>query len=120
MHVHQLVREHMAPVSIMGGKQTSKGIVMLLSWETFGPGIHIDVTVSRTTNLQTKYNSMLTVFHNFSVLLQDNVPWHTAEIVQELFEEQVKDLTWPLKSSTLNLIKNLWGMQDKQFQSLEV
>ncbi|KAF7640777.1 hypothetical protein LDENG_00015010, partial [Lucifuga dentata] len=48
---------------------------------------------------------------------------HTAEIVQEWFEEHDKEfkvLTWPPNSPDLNPIEHLWDVMEKQVRSMEV
>ena len=52
--VRHLPGEHMAPGCTMGRRQASGGSVMLWAmfcWETLGPAIHVDVTLTRTTYL---------------------------------------------------------------------
>ncbi len=52
--VCRLPREEMAPGCTMGRKQAGKGSLMLwvmCCWETLGVGIHMDVTLTRTTYL---------------------------------------------------------------------
>jgi len=46
--------EHMAPGCTIGRRQAGGGSVMLWAmfcWETMGPAIHVDVTLTRTTYL---------------------------------------------------------------------
>ncbi len=53
VRVHRLPGEHMAPGSTTGRRQAGGGSVMLyamLCWETLGPAIHVDVTLTQTTN----------------------------------------------------------------------
>ncbi|MCI4385481.1 hypothetical protein PGIGA_G00050990 [Pangasianodon gigas] len=50
--VHRLPGEEMAPGCTMGRRQAGGGSVMLYAmfcWETSGPGLHVDVTLTRTT-----------------------------------------------------------------------
>ncbi|KAK3562667.1 hypothetical protein QTP86_004084 [Hemibagrus guttatus] len=52
VHVHRLLGEHMAPGCTMRRRQAGGGSVMLWAmfcWETLGPAIHVDVTLTRTT-----------------------------------------------------------------------
>jgi len=52
--VRRLPGEHMAPGCTMGRRQAGGGSVMLWAmfcWETLGPAIHVDVTLTRTTYL---------------------------------------------------------------------
>ncbi|MCJ8743381.1 hypothetical protein PDJAM_G00093370 [Pangasius djambal] len=120
----------MAPGCTMGRRQAGGGSVMLWAtfcWETLRPGIHVDVTLTRPTYLNTVADQvhlfMATVFPNGSGLFQqDNAPCLTAKIVQEWFEEHDKEfkvLTWPPNSPDLNPIEHLWDVMDKQGQSME-
>ena len=46
-----LLGEHMAPRCTMGRRQAGRGSVMLWAtfcWETLGPAIHVDVTLTLT------------------------------------------------------------------------
>jgi len=57
-------------------------------WETLGPAIHVDVTLTRTTYLTIVADQvhpfMETAFPNGSGLFQqDNAACHTAKMVQE-------------------------------------
>ena len=50
---------------------------------------------------------------------QDNVPCHTAHIVQERFEEHEEEsevLSWPPNSPQLNPIEHLWDVQEQRVQ----
>ena len=52
--VHDLPKEHMAAGCTVGRRQASGGSVMLWAmfcWETLGPAIHVDVTLTCTTYL---------------------------------------------------------------------
>ena len=52
VHERHIPWEEMAPGCTMGRRQASGGSVMLWAmfcWETLGPGIHVDVTLTRTT-----------------------------------------------------------------------
>ncbi len=51
---------------------------------------------------------------------QDNAPCHTAETVQEWFDEheEFKVLTWPLNSPDLNPIEHLWDVLGKHARSM--
>ncbi|MCI4382560.1 hypothetical protein PGIGA_G00016250 [Pangasianodon gigas] len=119
--------EDRAPGCTMGRRQAGSGSVMLWAmfcWETLSQGIHVDVTLTRTTYLNIIADPfMATVFPNGSSLFQqDNVPCHTAKIVQEWFEERDKEfkvLIWPPNSPDLNLIKHLWDVLDKQVRSMK-
>ncbi len=99
----------------MGIRQASGDSVMLLAlfcWETLGPGIHVDVTLTHTTyHLKIVADHihpfMAIVFPDGSGLFQtDNVPRHTAKIVQE---QEFKALLWPPNSPDLNLIMGCAG-----------
>ena len=94
----------------------------MFCWETLGPGIHVDVTLTCTANLNIVgaqvHPFMATVFPDGSGLFQqDNAPCHSAKIVQEWFEEHDKEfkvLPWPPNSPDLNLIEYLWEHLEKQ------
>ncbi|MCJ8740377.1 hypothetical protein PDJAM_G00058260 [Pangasius djambal] len=78
--------------------------------ETSGPGIHVDVTLTHTTYLNTVadqvHSFMATLSSNGSGLFQqDSAPCHTAKIIQEWFEEHDKE--------------HLWDVLDKQVGSVE-
>ena len=54
VRVRLLPGEEMAPGCTMGRRQAGGGSVMLWTmfcWDTLGPGIHVDVTLTRTTYL---------------------------------------------------------------------
>ena len=54
--VHHLPGKEMAPGCIMGRRQAGRGSIMLwviFCWETLDPGIHVDVTLTHTTYLNT-------------------------------------------------------------------
>lgn len=64
----------------------------MLCWETLGPAIHVDVTLTHTTFLSIVADHvhpfMETVLPDGSGLFQqDNAPCHKAGMVQEWFEE---------------------------------
>ena len=130
VRVRCLPGEEMAPGCTMGRRQAGGGSVMLWAmfcWETLGPGIHVDVTLTRTTYLNIVADQvhpfMATVFPDGSGLFQqDNAPCHTAKIVQEWFEEHDKEfkvLTWPPNSPDLNPIEHLWDVLEQQVRSME-
>ena len=85
-------------------------------WDTLGPDIHLDVTLTRTTCLNIAADHIHPfkdmVFHDGShIFQQDNVSCHKAKIVQEWFEEhQFKVLTSP----DLHPTEHLWDVLDKQ------
>ncbi|XP_053480566.1 intraflagellar transport protein 122 homolog isoform X3 [Ictalurus furcatus] len=108
----------------------SWGSVMLWAMfclESLGPGIYVDVTLTRTTYQNIAADQvhpfMATVFPNSSGLFQlDNALCYTAYIVQEWFEEhdqRFKVLILPPNSQDLNLIEHLWGVLDKQLTGLK-
>lgn len=71
-------------------RQAGGGSVML--WAILYPGIRVDVTLTLTTFLRIVADHvhpfMATVFPDVSGLFQqDNMPCHTAQIVQKWFEE---------------------------------
>ncbi|KAK3566489.1 hypothetical protein QTP86_034054 [Hemibagrus guttatus] len=80
----------------------------MFCWETLGPAIHVDVTLTHTTCLSIVadhvHPSMETVFPDGCGLFQqDNAPCHKAKMVQEWFDEhnKFKVLTWPPNSPEL-------------------
>ena len=85
--VHHLPGEHMAPGCTMGRRQAGGGSVMLWAmfcWETLGPAIHVDVTLTRTTYLSIVADHvhpfMETVFPDGCGLFQqDNAPCHKTK-----------------------------------------
>ena len=116
---------YMAPGCTMGRSQAGGGSVMLWAmfcWETLGPAIHVDVTLTRTTYLSIVadhvHSFIETVFPGGCGLFQqDNAPCHKAKMVQEWFEEhnnKFEVLTWPPNSPDLNPIEHLWDVLDKQ------
>ncbi|XP_053084513.1 endoplasmic reticulum protein SC65 isoform X3 [Pangasianodon hypophthalmus] len=84
----------------------------LESWHSCG--CYFDTDHLPKHCLDQVHSFMATVFPNGNCLFQqDNVPSHTAKIVQEWFEEHDKEfkvLTWPPNSPDLNLIKHLWDV----------
>ncbi|KAK3519048.1 hypothetical protein QTP70_016372 [Hemibagrus guttatus] len=87
--------EHMAPGCTMGRRRAGGGSVMLWAmfcWETLGPAVHVDVTLTRSTYLSIVadhvHSFMETLFPDGCVLYQqDNAPCHKAEMVQEWFDD---------------------------------
>lgn len=57
---------------------------------------------------------MAALYPNHIVLIhQDNAPYYTANIVQELFDQHVKEFkvsTWPPNFLNLNLVEDLWDV----------
>ena len=130
VRVRLLPGEHMAPGCTMGRRQAGGGSVMLWAmfcWETLGPAIHVDVTLTRITYLSIVADHvhpfMETVFTSGCGLFQqDNAPCHKAKMVQEWFEEHNNEfevLTWPPNSPDLNPIEHLWDVLNKQVRSKE-
>jgi len=128
VRVHRLPGEHMAPGCTLGRRQAGEGSVMLWAmfcWETLGPVIHVDVSLTHTTYLSIVADHvhpfMETVFPGGCVLFQqDNAPYCKAKMVQECFEEhsEFEVLTWPPNSPDLNPIKHLWDVLNKQIRSM--
>ncbi|KAK3530443.1 hypothetical protein QTP86_024354 [Hemibagrus guttatus] len=83
-HLHG---EQMAPGCIMGRRQAGGGSVMLWAmscWETLGPAIHVDVTLTHTTYLSVVADHvqpfMETVFpDDCSLFQQDSALCHKAK-----------------------------------------
>ena len=82
----------------------------MFCWEALGLGIHVDVNLTRATNLNIIADKvhpfMAMVFPNGSGLFQkDKASCHTAQIVREWFEKHVetfKVLPWHPNSPDLN------------------
>ena len=99
----------------------------MFCWETLGPGVHVDVTLTRASYLNVVADHvhpfMATLFPDRSGLFQqDNVPCHTSKILQEWFEEhddEFKVLPYPPNSADLNPVHHLWGVLEKQVGSVE-
>ncbi|KAK3560338.1 hypothetical protein QTP86_006422 [Hemibagrus guttatus] len=130
VHVRLLPGEHMAPGCTMGRRRAGGGSVLLWAmfcWETLGPAVHVDVTLTRSTYLSIVADHvhpfMETLFPDGCVLFQqDNAPCHKAEMVQEWFDDhnnQFEVLTPPPNSPDLNPIQHLWDVLDKQVRSME-
>ncbi|KAF2905672.1 hypothetical protein ILUMI_00501 [Ignelater luminosus] len=56
-------------------------------------------------------NSKWAIYPEDFIVVQDNSSIHTAQIVQEWFEEdsEVELLRWPAKSADLNPIETMWA-----------
>ncbi|KAK3525669.1 hypothetical protein QTP70_004315 [Hemibagrus guttatus] len=130
VRVRRLPEEHMAPGCTMGRRQACGGSAMLWAmfcWETLGPAIHVEVTLTRITYLSIVavhvHTLMETVFPDGCGLFQqDNAQCHKAKMVQEWFDKQNNQfevLTWPPNSPDLNPIQHLWDVLDKQVRSME-
>ena len=97
----------------------------MFCWETLGPAIHVDVSLTRVTYLNIVADQvhpfMAMVFPDGSGLFQqDNAPCHTAHIVRECFEEHYEVFTvlpWLPNAPDLNLIEHLWDVLDRQVRS---
>ena len=87
----------------------------MLWWETLGPAIHVDVTLTHTAYLSIVADHvhpfMEKVFPDgYGLIQQDNAPFHKAKMVQEWFEEhnnKFELLNWPPNFPDLNPIKHL-------------
>ncbi|KAK3524459.1 hypothetical protein QTP70_029308, partial [Hemibagrus guttatus] len=85
----------MAPGCTMGRRQAGGGSVMLWAmfcWETLGPAIHVDVTLTSTTYLSIVADHvhpfMETMLSDGCGLFQQDIaPCHKAKMVQEWFDE---------------------------------
>lgn len=92
----------------------------MLCWDTFGPAVHENVTFTHITYLNIVADKlhpfMIPLFTDGSSLFQQEiVPCHTANMVQEWFEEyKFKLFTWLPNFPDLNKIKHLWDMLQKQ------
>ncbi|KAK3518727.1 hypothetical protein QTP70_009665 [Hemibagrus guttatus] len=130
VRVHRLPVAEMAPRCTLESSQADGGSVMIWTmfcWESLGPGIHVDVTLTPTTYLdiiaEHVHPFMKMVFPDGSGFFQqDNAPCHTAKMVQEWFEDHDKEfkvLTWPPNSPDLNPIEHLWDALDTQVRSMK-
>ncbi|KAK3562392.1 hypothetical protein QTP86_033531, partial [Hemibagrus guttatus] len=110
--------------------QADGGSVMvwaMFCWETLGPAIHVDATLTCTTYLSIVADHvhpfMETAFPDgFGLFQQDNAPCHKTKMFQEWFDEHNNEfemLTWPPNFPYLNPIEHLWDVLDKQVQSME-
>ncbi|KAK3525149.1 hypothetical protein QTP86_019533, partial [Hemibagrus guttatus] len=132
VRVRLLPGKHMVPGCTMGRRRAGRGSVMLWAmfcWEILGPAVHVDVTVTRSTDLSIAADHvhlfMETLFPDGCGLFQqDNVACHKSKLVQEWFDDhnnQFEVLTWrPLASPNLNPIHHLWGVLDKQVLSKDL
>lgn len=64
----------------------------MFCWETLGLGIHVDVTSKCTTHVKivsddVNYSIAVGFPEDNGLFQQDDAPCHTANIVQDLFEE---------------------------------
>uniref|UniRef100_A0A8C4NKQ7 Tc1-like transposase DDE domain-containing protein n=1 Tax=Eptatretus burgeri TaxID=7764 RepID=A0A8C4NKQ7_EPTBU len=132
-HVHErhLPGEVMAQGCTVERRQAGGGSVMLWAmfcWKTLGLPIHVDVNLTRVTNLtivaEQVYPFMAMVFPDGSgPFQQENAPCHTAHIVREWFEEHDEVFTvlpWPPNPPDLNPIEILWDVLDRQVRSTAV
>uniref|UniRef100_A0A3Q3JTD4 Transposase Tc1-like domain-containing protein n=1 Tax=Monopterus albus TaxID=43700 RepID=A0A3Q3JTD4_MONAL len=130
VHVRRLPEEELTPGSTTGRWQARGDSVMIWAmfcWETLGPVIHVDITLTRTTYLNIVADQvhpfMAKVFPDGSGFFQqDDAPCYTAKSVQEWFEEhdsEFKVLTWPPNSPDLNPVEHLWDVLEKQIQDME-
>ena len=127
VHLRCIPGEHMGPGCTMGRGQTSSGSAMLWAmfcWETSGPAIHVDVTLTCTTWLSIVADHvhpfMEAVFPDGCGLFQqDNEPQNNngSGWFEELNNE-FEMLTWPPNSPDLNQIKHLWDVLDKPVRSM--
>ncbi|KAK3561744.1 hypothetical protein QTP86_012991 [Hemibagrus guttatus] len=118
--------EHIAPGCTMGRRRVGGGSVLLWAmfcWETLGPAVHVDVTLTRSTYLSIVADHvhpfMETLFPDGCGLFQQD---KKAEMVQEWFDEhnnQFEVLTPPPNSPDLNPIQHLCDVLDMQVRSME-
>ena len=92
----------------------------MFCWETLGPAIHVDINLTRVTDLSIVADQV----HPFMAMVipdgrglfqQDNAPCHTALIVREWFEEHDEVSTvlpWHPNSPDLNPIEHLCDVLD--------
>lgn len=80
--------EDMAPGRTMGRRQAGVMLWVVSCWETLGPAIYVDVTLTHTTYLNIAadqvHHLMEMVFHDGSGLFQqNNRACHIAKMAQE-------------------------------------
>ena len=95
--VRRLPGEHIVPGCTMGRRQAGGGSVMLWAmfcWETLGPAIHVDVTLTRTTHLSIVADHV----HPF----MEMVPWWSVSRILRCATKQIW-LSNGLSSTTTTL-----------------
>uniref|UniRef100_A0A3B1JRE4 Transposase Tc1-like domain-containing protein n=1 Tax=Astyanax mexicanus TaxID=7994 RepID=A0A3B1JRE4_ASTMX len=131
VRVRRLPLELKAPGGSAGngaaGEESSVTLWAAFCWDTLGPVIAVDASLTSDSYLDIVAEQvppfMGMVFPDGSGFFQqDNAPCHTADCVQEWFEEHSEEfslLPWPTDSPDLNPMKNLWDVLEQEVQSAD-
>ncbi|GFX24140.1 transposable element Tcb1 transposase [Trichonephila clavipes] len=128
VYVWRTPKEAFSPECIVPTVKHGGGSLMVwgaISWCGLGTlvTLHGKVKAAHYVNIlgDQVHPFVQTSFPGESPLYQDdNVPIHTAKIVQEWFAEhevEVGHLYWPLQSPDLNIIKHLWGYLESKLRA---
>uniref|UniRef100_A0A8B9R9L4 Transposase Tc1-like domain-containing protein n=1 Tax=Astyanax mexicanus TaxID=7994 RepID=A0A8B9R9L4_ASTMX len=124
VRVRRLPLELKPPGGAAGG-ESSVTLWAAFCWDTLGPVIAVDASLTSDSYLDIVAEQvpafMGMVFPDGSGFFQqDNAPCHTADCVQEWFEEHSEEfslLPWPTDSPDLNPMKTMWDVLEQQVQS---
>ncbi len=123
VHVHCLSGEEMATDALWEEGRLAEAVWCLgnVCWETLGSGIHMGVTLIRTTypKIVAGHVRPFMVFPYQWPLSEDNAP----TTLKKLFmvwgtQQEFKELPWP-PNPDLNAIEYLWHVLDQEIPSKE-